>query len=126
MPPIDFTPLRQDLTFYAGDSLSIKFQKVSMESGAPVDITGATFIAVVIGEEGKELLRFDSEANPATIIVDGANGTIELKQTAATMAAQKWCKGRYDLQQTGPTGGFVSTWFTGIVSLKQDISRIAE
>ena len=124
MPPISFAPPRQDLTFYAGDTLSLKLQIVSMQTGAPVDITGATFIAVVLGEEGKELLRFDSEASPATIVVDGVNGIVELKQTAETMAAQKWCKARYDLQQTS-AGGVVSTWISGVVTLEQDISRAA-
>lgn len=125
----DKKPNGNDDRILRGDTFSKKFRVRNEQTGLPVNLTGAEFLMQIRDADDNILLTFDSTASPATINVsDPTDGLIELRQSAATMAAQTWASGVYDLQQLGPELDIDDnpkkrTLVTGLAVLVRDTTR---
>ncbi len=110
-------PASRDVEIYRGDTWahSIDFEDAN---SAPVNMSGKTWLCQV---------RASTESSTvlATVTVDTTNaatGTLVLRLTAMQTADLPTQVLRWDLQET--TGGTVTTWLAGRLTVTGDVSRV--
>lgn len=111
---------RRDIYVRRGDTYreAVTFR---VKNGAAIDLTGYTFL-------GHIRATVESESTIAVftiIIIDAANGEIEIvisADTTALLPTETTASGVYDLQFTTPAGD-VRTFMVGNVYFESDVAR---
>lgn len=112
-------PVNQDITIRRGDTFRLRFK--AKASGAPIDLTGYSFLAQIrTSEDASTALATFTAA-----IIDATAGIFEISLSAATTAAlptDTTQLGVWDLQWT-TAGGDTNTLVYGVAHLKSDVAR---
>jgi hypothetical protein len=115
---IDVTPTRQDLRLYRGDSLPLPFVYEDDDTGAPIDITGRTYVLTIRRNDNDALVV----AIPG-VITNAAGGAFSVDITAATTEAlSPSTPYKYDLRQTD--GTIVTTLVRGFLYVTDDVAEV--
>jgi len=116
MPSVNVLPAFLDLQLYCGDDFSMQVHFTDQTTGNPWALTGTWKAEVRATPTSATVLT--------TFAVDtslGASGILSLSLSGAQTASLVGNPLFWDLQQT--VSGTIKTWFSGQVSVRQDVTQ---
>lgn len=120
MTTVSYAPTELNFEWYRGDTLEIDLYFTDVND-APLQLQNFEAKLQVKNPKTNALLAEYSTTNNKISII-GNEGLIRIQDTAINMANIQWENGKYDLQLTKTSTGFVQTLLRGFVVVYKDVT----
>lgn len=118
------TPVKHDITIYAGSYFSLPVQWLTGEPAVGVDLTGCSIkMQIRKTATSSEVLYELSTSNNKISFVDSAVGKFEVVITGEESELFTFFRGVYDLEIHYPSGGNVYRLMQGSVTIDPNVTR---